>query len=55
MFDAVAIQLHLGRLGDRVVVTDDFNGTAIAGAFLVNHNHAVGGLCFGAKPRQANC
>ena len=54
MGDAVVLQVDLGRLNDGVVGTHDFNGSAIARAFLVDYDNAVGGLLLRAKARQAD-
>src|SRR6185437_4282235 len=52
--DAVVLQVHRGRVRPRIVSADDLDGTAVAGAVLLNDHDTVVGLLFGANTRQAN-
>jgi len=54
VIDTVALEVDGGGLGAGIVGTHDFNGTAIAGAILLDDNDAVMGLLTGANARQTN-
>jgi hypothetical protein len=55
VIDSIVIKSYLRRLRNRVVVANYFHGAAVARALALNHDDAVRGLLFGAKPRQSNC
>ena len=48
------LQVDAGRVGARIVCADNFDGAAIAGAVLLNHDNAVVGLFTGAETRQTD-
>ena len=52
--DAVALELDRSGVGAGVVGADDFNGTTVARAILLNDNDAVMGLLAGAYARQTD-
>src|SRR5208282_4563578 len=52
--DALVLQVDRGRVGAGVVGADHLDGTAVAGAVLLDDHDTVVGLLAGAKSRQTN-
>src|SRR5579872_1257810 len=52
--DAVALEIHAGRVGARIVGAHHLDGAAVAGAILLDNNDAVVRLLAGAYARQTN-
>jgi hypothetical protein len=48
------LENDLGRVGQGIDVSYDLEIAAISGTLLLNHNHTIERLLFGAKSRQAN-
>src|SRR5690349_14610525 len=55
VLDAFGIELHGGGFLQRVVGSDDFHGTAIARAAVLDDDDAVKRLLLLTKPCKANC